>query len=74
MRTAVLGSTHVCDRRCLRWTVGFGRRWYYCALVPPVVVKSALMRTAGPPTAAELRSAPSMPPKRSNGLRDGRRD
>lgn len=22
---------HVCTRKCLRWTVAFGRRFYYCA-------------------------------------------
>ena len=25
-------------KKCLRWQVGFGRRWYYCALTPAVVL------------------------------------
>jgi hypothetical protein len=30
---------HVCTRKCLRWSVAFGRRFYYCALTVPVVVR-----------------------------------
>jgi hypothetical protein len=32
-------AEHVCTRKCLRWSTGFGRRFYYCALSPVVVVK-----------------------------------
>jgi hypothetical protein len=30
---------HVCTRKCLRSTSAFGRRFYYCALVKPIVVR-----------------------------------
>lgn len=32
-------KNHVCTKKCLRYNVAFGRRWYYCALVKPVRVK-----------------------------------
>ncbi len=30
---------HVCTRKCLRWSVDFGRRFYYCKRVKPTVVR-----------------------------------
>lgn len=30
---------HVCTRTCLRWSVGFGMRFYYCNRVKPIVVR-----------------------------------
>ena len=36
---AAEANEHTCTRRCLRWSVGFGRRWYYCADSPVVHIK-----------------------------------
>ena len=32
-------AEHVCTKKCLRWAVSLGRRWYYCKDQPVTVVK-----------------------------------
>ena len=41
-----LKKSHVCTRKCLRWTEAFGRRFYYCKLVKPTIVRVHTLRAS----------------------------